>query len=401
MDGEAKGVGAEESLQEGGAHARLLRVPAIRIQQSAKGMPIYSFAIDGKLVPSFATISRVKRGEGGVLGYQRPEVLKHVQSIRDYVESPTAVVPNAVVLAFDSRVTFEHMSEDASGAVVGMLSIPLGGETEALPGFVVDGQQRLAAVRDAQVNVFPLFCSAFITDELARQREQFLLVNSAKPLSKRLIYELLPGTDATLPPALERRKLPATLLERLNTREESPLCGMVKTATCPDGLATDTAFLYALENSLRDGVLHRYRGRDDGGVLHPNLEAMERWVSSWWGAVRDTWPKEWGKKPKDSRLLHGAGVVALGLLMDTVGGALQQVGVEEPTRERLTRELAQVVDVCAWSSGEWDFGAGQKRPWNQLQNTRQDVERIARLLELTYRAKSHGKAPRRQRKPRS
>ena len=34
------------------------------------------------------------------------------------------------------------------------------------------------------------------------QTEQFILVNSTKPLPKGLIYELLPGTEATLlPPA--------------------------------------------------------------------------------------------------------------------------------------------------------------------------------------------------------
>jgi hypothetical protein len=84
--------------------------------------------------------------------------------------------------------------------------------------------------------------------------------------------------------------------------------------------------------------------------------------------------------------------------MESVARRLGQAGVEAPTPEQLARELSYVTEVCAWSSGEWDFGAGQKRPWNQLQNTRQDVERLDRLLELTYRAKSQGKPPLRQRK---
>jgi DGQHR domain-containing protein len=371
-----------------------LRLPALRIQQAKDGRAAYSFAVDGKLVPTFATISRVRREDGQITGYQRPESLAHVENIRRYMETPQAMVPNAVVLAFDSRVRFEYMAEDESGTVMGTLVIPLEDGPDWLkPGFVVDGQQRLAAVREAQLQAFPLFCSAFITDSQSEQAEQFLLVNSVKPVPKGLIYELLPSTTATLPPALEARKLPATLVERVNRREDSPLRGIIKTVTNPSGIATDTAFLNALENSIREGVLHRYwnRGR-------PDLEKMERWIAEWWGAVQDVFPGEWGKKPKDSRLFHGAGVVALFLLMDTVADRLGALGVEEPTRAQLVKELAYVKDDCAWSAGTWDFGAGQQRQWNHLQNTRQDVERLARLLTLVYRERSKGKPTKRERK---
>ncbi len=76
-----------------------LRVPAIRVMQS-KGRYLYTFAIDGKLIPSFTTISRIHRNDGGDLeGYQRPEVLSHIADIRTYLESANPMIPNALLVA--------------------------------------------------------------------------------------------------------------------------------------------------------------------------------------------------------------------------------------------------------------------------------------------------------------
>ena len=56
---------------------------------------------------AIATVSRIRRADDGELGgYQRPEVLSHIAEIRNYLESDAPMVPNAVVIAFDSRVTF-------------------------------------------------------------------------------------------------------------------------------------------------------------------------------------------------------------------------------------------------------------------------------------------------------
>src|SRR3954451_6011677 len=82
-----------------------LRVPAIQVSQGPT-RTLYSFAIDGKLIPSFATVSRIRRN-GSVKGYQRPEVLAHIDEIRSYLESHAPMVPNAIVLALDRRVRFE------------------------------------------------------------------------------------------------------------------------------------------------------------------------------------------------------------------------------------------------------------------------------------------------------
>src|SRR5687768_12508200 len=127
-----------------------LRVPALEISQSPK-RTIYTFAVDGKVVPRFATVSRIRRDDDGKLaGYQRPEVLSHIDEIRGYLESEDPMLPNAVVVAFDTRVKFvPHAGPSRSDySRHGELIIPLDiSESEDLPGFIVDGQQRLAAIR--------------------------------------------------------------------------------------------------------------------------------------------------------------------------------------------------------------------------------------------------------------
>src|SRR6267143_45221 len=89
------------------AEETTLRLPAIEIKQNAERV-LYTFAVDGKLINSFATISRIHRTDNKkISGYQRPEVLSHIAEIRNYIESESPMIPNAVVIAFDERVRFE------------------------------------------------------------------------------------------------------------------------------------------------------------------------------------------------------------------------------------------------------------------------------------------------------
>src|SRR6516164_2395729 len=216
-----------------------LRLPALEVHQGG-GRVLYSFAVDGKKLPSFAAVSRIRRdGDAEVEGYQRPEVLSHIASIRRYLESEAPMIPNALVVAFDKRVQFEPLPGAlvVSYAQQGTLIIPASSDLpdEDKPGWIVDGQQRSAAIRDARIESFPVVVTAFITDSDEDQRSQFILVNSTKPLPKGLIYELLPSTKGTLPPALMRKRFLTFLVERLNFDEDSPLRGMIQTPTTPDG----------------------------------------------------------------------------------------------------------------------------------------------------------------------
>src|SRR6267143_152638 len=217
--------------------SRIIHFPALEIRQGQNRV-LYSFAANGKDVHSFAAVSRIRREtEGGLYGYQRPEVLSHIAEIKRYLESADPMIPNAIVIAFDERVRFEPSTDSVNGGYCrpGTLLIPVeeGLPDYEKPGWIVDGQQRMAAIREATVETFPICITGFIAKDEQEQKEQFILVNSTKPLPKGLIYELLPTTDVELPANLQRKRLPATILERLNVATESPLFQTIQTPTTP------------------------------------------------------------------------------------------------------------------------------------------------------------------------
>src|SRR5262249_37164254 len=157
------------------------------------------------------------------------------------------MIPNALVVAFDERVSFEP-ARGKSGTDYsrpGTLLIPLhaNGTDAERPGWIVDGQQRAAAIREARLAGVPVCVIGFLAASAQEQREQFILVNNTKPLPKGLVYELLPVTEATLPSALGRRRFPALLLDRLNRDEDSPLRWAVRTPTVPGGRIKDNSLL--------------------------------------------------------------------------------------------------------------------------------------------------------------
>lgn len=366
-----------------------LRLPALEIQQSS-GNVLYQFAVDGKLVPRFATVSRIRRNQaGGLKGYQRPEVLSHIAEIRKYLETAKSPrIPNAVVIAFDSRVKFEAGKGHADDhSRPGTLVIPLLDEEaeEDHPGFVVDGQQRLAAIRTANISHFPMPMTAFITNDVKEQTEQFILVNSTKPLPKGLIYELLPNTETSLPSLLSRRRFPSMLLQRLNLDADSPLRGKIQTPTNPGGSIKDNSILKMLENSLADGALSRIATEGAGDSLSQNEIVVERMLETlkrFWGVVAEIWEEAWRLPPRKSRLVHGAGIISVGLLMDSIS---DRHGKVEPENVDYRKDLERLTDTCHWTSGVWDLGVGIKRKWNEIQNTPKDIEVLSTHLSREYK----------------
>jgi DGQHR domain-containing protein len=360
-----------------------LRLPALEVRQGKRR--VYQFAVDGTRLATISSVSRIHRDKNGCIGgYQRPEIVRHVTAIRDYLESPGALMPNAIVIAFDSRVRFESAPgvKATSGSAAGTIVIPVGDPNSPnAPGWVVDGQQRVAALREAQLASFPVPVVAFITDDLREQRAQFILVNNTKPLPKGLIHELLPDTEGHLPLALLRKRYPSKLLSLLNLLPDSPMAGTIKTPTMPNGRIRDNSVLKMIENSITDGALYRYRdprtGEGDTGRM---LQVL--W--NFWGAVAKTWPDAWDLPPRKSRLTHGAGIVSLGYVMDEITEVCA-TGPDVPAIETYATHLEPLVEICAWTRGQWDFGLREHLPWNELQVTPKDIVKLADLLLRTYR----------------
>lgn len=359
-----------------------IKVPALEVRQGERR--IYCFAVDGKKLLDFTAVSRVKRTDDGELdGYQRPEVMNHIRAIRRYIESPAAMLPNAVVLAFDSRVRFvpARRRSPIDYSTMGELIIPV---DESLPesekpALLVDGQQRAAAIRDADVAEFPVAAVAFIASGADEQRSQFILVNNTKPLPKGLIHELLPDATGHLPPKYARRKLPAQVMTRLNIDSDSPFRGAIATPTSPDGYIKDNSVLKMIENSLYDGALYQYRDPEDGSG---DIEQMVLHLKIFWSLVESMWPIEWKLIPRKSRLTHGVGIQSLGYVMD----ALTEGYIADALPEaRLDAHLSRLCEVTAWCSGSWDLGPDDQRRWNGLQNTPNDIKLLTNVFLAALR----------------
>jgi DGQHR domain-containing protein len=359
----------------------VLELPALAMTQSP-GRTIFAFGVDGKQVIQFARVFQAKRdGDGQLLGYQRHQVRRHIKEIRSYVESERPMIPNAVVLAFDKRVEFVPIGNEGNiGARPGTLRIPLIQNDDDEPvGWIVDGQQRLTAIKESTVEAFHLFAVGFIAADEAEQREQFILVNNTRPLPKSLIYEMLPGVDAALPPALAARRLPSVLVDILNNTPGSPLYHVVKQYTNPSGRIKDKSLLKMLENSLSDGALYRFRmmESEDG-----KIEGITKLLFDFWGAVKIVWPDLWELKPRQSRLLHGAGIISLGFLMDAIADRNRDQGW--PTKTMFALELEKMSPHCRWNEGFWEFGDGNRRKWSDIQNISKDVNLLANHLLRIY-----------------
>lgn len=361
-----------------------LTVPALAICQPS-GRRLYSFAVDGKQLPCFAAISRVRRTkEHELAGYQRAESIAHINTIRRYLETEEVLLPNALVVAFDSRVKFKrHGKADPSGVEMGQLVIPIqeGQLDHEKPGWIVDGQQRSAAIRDANVKQFPVYVTAFITDSVQEQRSQFILVNSTKPLPKGLIHELLPSTpEAHLPIALLKRRYPAGLLDRLNYDKDSPLHRKIRTPTTAEGTIKDNSILKMLTMSIEDGALYQWFDSETGAG---DTEAMLLLVKRFWEAVATVFPEAWDTSPRRSRLVHGVGIVALGCIMDEISYELRHNGI--PETEDFSEHLELIASDCAWTSGSWPLASDDVRKWNELQNTPRDTKALSDYLVRRYR----------------
>ncbi|MGO9791896.1 MAG: DGQHR domain-containing protein DpdB [Solirubrobacteraceae bacterium] len=361
-----------------------LRLPALAIRQSSL-RTLYSFAVDGKKLPLFAAVSRVKRdAQHHVAGYQRAESLEHIHTIRRYLETVDAVLPNALVVAFDSRVRFEPIVDTTTDeeTQMGHIVVPVDeAETdEEKPAWIVDGQQRTAAIRDANVERFPVCVTAFITDSVMEQRSQFILVNSTKPLPKGLIHELLPVTPvADLPLYLLKRRFPAQLLDRLNYEPDSPFKGRIRTPTTTTGVIKDNSILKMLSISIEDGALYEWF---DGNRGTGDVESMLTLLKRYWSAVAAVFPTAWDAPPRRSRLVHGVGIVALGCLMDEM---TYKIDAAMPTASDFEHELRLIGEECAWTDGTWQFGTSDRRRWNELQNTPRDIKLLSDHLVGLYR----------------
>lgn len=334
---------------------------AIVAQQSPRHTSLM-LAASASDVLVWTEIERMGRHRDGKLrGFQRPQIAAHIKEIRDYLAQPDSVLPNPIVVAFVGGVKIIHGGD-------GTAAISISPNVSGL-GFVVDGQQRLKALAGLPNKDFQLFVSVLVCSDYEELRRQFVLINSTRPLPRALVHELLPGVDS-LPPRLSSRIVAAEVTERLNYDEHSSLRRQIYQHTNPTGCIRDTAIQKVIMSSASDGALREMRGRDDGG------DCTFRLISDFYGAVQDVFAEDWkGHNARTSRLVHGAGIIALGFVMEFLYAC---EGAQD--RAAFGRGLSVLKGRTAWTSGSWKFGDSEVVPWNAIQNLPRDILALAQHL---------------------
>jgi DGQHR domain-containing protein len=362
-----------------------LRRQALRVEQHPR-YPLFSFALTGAELLSIAATAHMTRSDGGqLLGYQRPAVKRHIRNITEYLDSGDVLFPNAIVLALDSSSRFRAArGRTDQYSTMGTLEIPLPKNGDRKPAWVVDGQQRMLALASSRRTDLPILISAFIADDLAVQREQFLRINSVRPLPRGLTTELLPEIESVLPPHLARRRAPAILCDLLNRSAASPLQGLIRRASMSktelsQTRFSDTTLIKIIQDSLSSplGCLFRHSNFATDEV---DWKGASQVLFVYWAAVRDTFPEAWAHPPTKSRLTHSVGLRAMGRLMDRIMLSIAADG--SSSRSDAMRELRKVKHVCHWTSGCWDDLNGMK--WNELQNVPAHVRMLSNYLMHVY-----------------
>ena len=333
---------------------------ALRATQ-ASGRNVFVFAAEPRDILNFSQIDRVGRSDDGKLkGFQRHQISSHIRDIRDYLKREDAILPNAVIVAFLEGVKLKELGD-------GRLEIRID-DRNGPPGFVVDGQQRLTALSGIDKPGFQVLVSAVLCESYDDLRQQFVLVNTTRPLPKTLIYELLPTVEG-LPERYTARRFAARVVERLNFNGGHALRGQIRQHTNPGGVISDTAMQKLVINSAGHGAVRDLIQHDDREDRAVDL------INEYFEAVSDVFGGEWtGMSPRHSRLRHGAGIVSMGFVMDLLYSA-----TDADKKARFVPALQLLKPHTAWTSGNWSIGQSEFA-WNDIQNTPSDIDLLARHL---------------------
>src|SRR3989442_1576867 len=244
------------------------------------------------------------------------------------------------------------------------------------------------ALRVEQDRRHPLYLFALTGEELleiadvaraARDRDGNLIGYQRGAVSRHIknIAEYLDSEEVLFPNSLilalarVTRFVPTGDLTR---RSEFLTPGTI-TIRDPRNVVAYSPVVRMLEESLKSpmGCLFPYRNVATGEL---EVEGAREVLFTYWSAVRDTFPEAWGLSPTQSRLMHSAGIRAMGRLMDRVMGAVAQDG--RRTAKAVTREVDRIRPFCRWTAGVWEELGGLR--WNEIQNVPAHIRMLSKFL---------------------
>jgi DGQHR domain-containing protein len=374
----------------------------------ANGSERINFTIDGRLIRSIAAVDRLDALAN--TGQQRDEIIKHVREISEGIKDGIQV-PNSVILTFNSEVfvwsddvsetppeswvvcrrlgewsvvTFPGQPNRIVQEVVPVeLDIPFRNAAfdEEKCALLVDGQQRTAAlalVDVDQVPSYPLSVNATITSP-EEAKQTFRVANNTVKISTDFSRALL-GMLQDAPGYVKQERRIAQAVKLLAIEDPtSPFHKLVKHPGL-DGRGFPVAYntLFAVVSIFENSGL-------DFGEDPSKLAAC---VKAAYAVVKEVWPTAWAKQPKDSRLMHGAGLRAIGgVLLDLTKMQSAQHN-HDPLNPVIWPEIKKSLERLAtrvqWTAEAVNGTPTQKTNYikeiQSRQNTNQDIQGLTNFL---------------------
>ena len=143
-------------------------------------------------------------------------------------------------------------------------------------------------------------------------------------------------------------------------------------------VVSDGPLIKVIKESLTQpsGCLFPYR---DVATGETEMDAIWSILTVYWHGVKQAFPEAWGLPPTKSRLMHGAGLCAIGRLMDRV---MPRVDLNSKKAiDQVVKELQYISPHCRWTHGRWEeFDLA----WNDVQNVPRHVKALSNYLIRTY-----------------
>jgi len=169
----------------------------------------------------------------------------------------------------------------------------------------------------------------------------------------------------------------------LSREAASPFKGLIRRSSVgkaqkKKAVIADASIVKMLEESISQpsGCLFPYRNIATGET---DFDGMWAVLVTYWTAVKHTFPNAWGKPPTQSRLMHGAGLRAMGRLMDRIMPTIDVRAAD--ALHRAEEELALIAPNCRWTSGTWEEIGLE---FNQIQNVPRHISVLSSVLIRGY-----------------
>ncbi|ALO34581.1 hypothetical protein CMT41_07530 [Colwellia sp. MT41] len=388
----------------------ILRIQVIK--KIVNQVEVFCGWVEGKKVRDIAKIVHITREGKYIHGYQRSELPKHIESIKDYVESPKSTILANLVIGFNKSVTFTPIEE---GSDFGYLEVPYspGSPSMELPGSIVDGQQRSGGVKNSFHVSYPLPVSIFISEDENDYIQQFLILNLGKPLTSVQLNALALNENIYKPPALAIKAFPLSISEELgfgdNNNGTPPLKDLIKSNGNPQGKIAESSITEFISNVERM-ILKSINVRVHQDLTKESKQLFTQIINNFWIAVTIVFESEWkniSKSMKDTYIIHGTSIFGFSFLCRHMIRVFLEDKpsntVNTPSIEFFVQELKLIAHKCHFSKTSWSLGLIRSeeeggddikfsRRWHDFQNTTSEKQLFAGNLLKIYEVEKEFKA---------